>query len=360
MKHILTCDGGGVRGVFTLQIIQRIEKLLRDHYGRPDLVLADHFDFFGGTSTGAIIATCLCLGMSSEEILDFYLNGAKKMFSAASLDKRFILAKFDSLPLSLQLQEVFAEKPEDGGGPCLLSTKRLRKLLMVVTRNATTGSPWPVTNNPLAKYNDRALPDCNLNIPLWRLVRASTAAPTFFPAETIMLGDQKYVFVDGAVTAYNNPSVIAVQTAVLPAYRVRWPAGPENIRLISIGTLRFASAAAQLSAQQLGLFHAAKNVPRALMDTSSVQQDMICRTMGKCLFGAPIDGEVGDMIGEDGLPKMFSYVRYNRSYRARDILELEAKYGNAITLLDSVNSIPALVEIGKEYASENVQLEHLI
>jgi hypothetical protein len=69
---------------------------------------------------------------------------------------------------------------------------------------------------------------------------------------------------------------------------------------------------------------------------------------------------VGDMIGEDGLPKMFSYVRYHRSYRARDILELEAKYGNAITLLDSVNSIPALVEIGKEYASENVQLEHLI
>jgi hypothetical protein len=360
MKQMLTCDGGGVRGVFTLQIIQRIETLLREHYDRPDLVLADHFDFFGGTSTGAIIATCLCLGMSSAEILEFYLSGAKKMFSAASLDKQLLLAKYDSLPLSQQLQEVFSEKPEDGGGPCLLSTKRLRKLLMVVTRNATTGSPWPVTNNPLAKYNDPALPDCNLKIPLWRLVRASTAAPTFFPAETILLGDQKYVFVDGAVTAYNNPSVIAIQTAVLPAYRIRWPAGPDKIRLISVGTLRFASAAAQLSAEQLGWFHAAKNVPRALMDTSSVQQDMICRTMGKCLFGASIDGEVGDLTQDDGLPKMFSYVRYNRSYRARDILDLEAKYGNSITQLDSVNSIPALAEIGQEYARDFVRLEHLI
>jgi hypothetical protein len=57
---------------------------------------------------------------------------------------------------------------------------------------------------------------------------------------------------------------------------------------------------------------------------------------------------------------MFSYVRYNRSYRAKDILELEAKYGKTITQLDSVNSIPALTEIGREYAEASVQLEHLI
>jgi hypothetical protein len=55
----------------------------------------------------------------------------------------------------------------------------LRTLLMMVMRNVTTDSPWPVTNNPLAKYNDRARPDCNLKLPLWQLVRASTAAPTF-------------------------------------------------------------------------------------------------------------------------------------------------------------------------------------
>lgn len=352
MKHILTCDGGGVRGVFALQVIKQIETLLRNHFGKPEMILADHYDFFAGTSTGAIIATCLCLGMSVDEILNFYKNGAAKMFFAARLDKQFILAKFDALPLSLQLKEVFVE---DDGSLSLLSTKRLQKLLLVVTRNATTGSPWPLTNNPLAKYAS-----VNLPIPLWQLVRASTAAPTYFPAETIVLGKKRFVFVDGAVTAYNNPSVIAVQTAVLPGYNISWPVGPENIRLISIGTLRFASAAAKETAEQLGWFHAAKNVPRALMDTSSVQQDMICRTMGKCLFGAKIDREVGDMMQDDGLPKMFSYVRYNQSYQADDIVNLEAKYGNRITQLDSVDSIPALTEIGHKYAEENVKLEHLI
>jgi uncharacterized protein len=358
MKHILTCDGGGIRGVFALQVIQRIETLLRTYYGRPNLVLAEHYHFFAGTSTGAIIATCLCLGMSSEEILDFYIKGARKMFSAASLDKRFVLARYDSLPLSQQLKEVFVE---DDGSLSLLSSKKLRTLLMVVTRNATTGSPWPITNNPSAKFNDKSLADCNLNIPLWQLVRASTAAPTYFPAETILLGDQqRYVFVDGAVTAYNNPALIAVQTAILPAYRVCWPVGPENIRLISVGTLRFASAVAKKSAEQLGWFHAAKNVPRALMDTSAMQQDMVCRTMGKCLFGAPIDAEAGDMLQDDGLPKMFSYVRYNQSYRANDIMDLEAKYGDKVTQLDSVESIPALIEIGREYAQAHVSIEHLV
>ena len=68
---------------------------------------------------------------------------------------------------------------------------------MVVMRNHTTDSPWPVSNNPLAKYNDRGRKDCNLNLPLWQLVRASTAAPTFFPPEVI-------VFAEG--TERNTPS----------------------------------------------------------------------------------------------------------------------------------------------------------
>jgi uncharacterized protein len=357
MKQILTCDGGGIRGVFSLLVIQRIETLLREHYGRPDLVLADHYDFFAGTSTGAIIAACLCMGMSTEQILDFYIQGGRKMFSESSFGKRFTLARYDSHPLTEQLKEIFCE---DDGTPCLLSSTKLRKLLLVVTRNATTGSPWPVTNNPLASFNETSLPDCNLNIPLWQLVRASTAAPTYFPAETISLGDQVFVFVDGGVTAYNNPALIAAQMAILPSYRIGWPVGPEKIRLISVGTLRFASAAAKKSAQQLGWYHAAKHVPRALMDTSSMQQDFVCRTMGKCLYGAVMDSELGDMCQEDGLPKMFSYVRYNQAYRTKDILDLEAKYGNRVTNLDSVASIPALIEIGHEYAQSHVSLEHLI
>src|SRR5688500_18201864 len=63
---ILTLDVAGVRGMFTLQILQRMGELLRAKPGNPQLVLADHFDFIAGTSTGAIIAAFLSWGESIE------------------------------------------------------------------------------------------------------------------------------------------------------------------------------------------------------------------------------------------------------------------------------------------------------
>src|SRR5262245_65518247 len=70
---------------------------------------------------------------------------------------------------------------EQMGADTTLGSDTLRTLLMLVLRNATTDSPWPLSNNPNAKYNDSARPDSNLRLPLWQLVRASTAAPTYFP-----------------------------------------------------------------------------------------------------------------------------------------------------------------------------------
>ncbi len=96
----------------------------------------------------------------------------------------------------------------------------------------------------MAKYNQPDLPDCNLKVPLWKIVRASTAAPVYFDPEEIMLGDRRHVFVDGAITPYNNPALIAALTAILPCYNLNWETGPDKIRLISVGTIRFSLAAA--------------------------------------------------------------------------------------------------------------------
>src|ERR1700741_4658887 len=85
MKRILSLDGGGIRGVFSLEILLRIETLLREHLNSPKLVLADHFDFFAGTSTGAIIAACLSWGMTVDRIRNFYLQNGAEMFDRASL-----------------------------------------------------------------------------------------------------------------------------------------------------------------------------------------------------------------------------------------------------------------------------------
>ena len=69
VKRILALDGGGVRGILTLGFLEKIETLLRKRYDKPDLVLSDYYDLMGGTSTGAIMATGLALGMEVKQII---------------------------------------------------------------------------------------------------------------------------------------------------------------------------------------------------------------------------------------------------------------------------------------------------
>ena len=64
-RKILSLDGGGIRGVLTLEILLEIENQLKAELKKDDSFrLSDYFDYIGGTSTGAIIAAGLSLGMS--------------------------------------------------------------------------------------------------------------------------------------------------------------------------------------------------------------------------------------------------------------------------------------------------------
>ncbi len=362
MKHILTLDGGGIRGVFSLEILLRIETLLREHFKNPKLILADHFEFFAGTSTGAIIATGLSWGMSVDELLNLYVQHGTTMFQHVPWYhpvRRFLVSQYEAKPLSDMLRCLLSE---DGKGevPALLDSKRLKTLLLLVMRNHTTGSAWPITNNPLAKYNDVGLPDCNLKVPLWKLVRASAAAPVFFDPEEIMLGDRRHVFVDGAITPYNDPALIAALTAILPCYRLAWETGPDKIRLISVGTIRFAAPAPNKNVRHMWVGY---NVPRilgALMDGISFEQDYLCRCLGQCLHGEELDSEIGNLEAA-ALPgrSWFSYVRYNKCYQGQTSMEV-LKANPELAQLDAVHAVPAFREIGRKYAEEHVRIEHLI
>src|SRR5439155_1915722 len=89
MKRLLALDGGGIRGVFSLEILARIEAHLRRTRGQPDLVLADYFDYVAGTSTGAIIATCLSWGMSVAQVQELYITRTWGM-SVAQVQELYI------------------------------------------------------------------------------------------------------------------------------------------------------------------------------------------------------------------------------------------------------------------------------
>src|SRR5215831_9346640 len=101
--RMLALDGGGIRGLITLGILKRIEELIAD---RTRLKLCEYFDYIAGTSTGAIIAAGLSRGMTTSELIDFYLSCGKQMFEPAWIIER-IKYFYTADPLKGKLQEVF-------------------------------------------------------------------------------------------------------------------------------------------------------------------------------------------------------------------------------------------------------------
>jgi len=353
-KRILALDGGGIRGIITIEVLAQIEKTLRASLGRgQDFVLADYFDFIAGTSTGAIIATCISLGMKTAEIRQFYLASGAEMFDKSSVLRRFRY-KYKDKKLTAQLQQKI-------GKETTLGSDKLRTVLMLVMRNATTDSPWPLSNNPDAKYNDRRRPDCNLNLPLWQLVRASTAAPTYFPPEVVAIGQHEFIFVDGGITPYNNPAFQAFLMATVDPYKMKWPAGEDSLLVVSVGTGTSPEANAGLGPRKMNLLYNATSIPSALMFAALNEQDFLCRVFGRCRAGDPLDREVGDLMGAAGPvnPKLFTYVRYNAELTrdGLDDLGLRDIQPEHVQKLDSVKHIQELQQVGKAVASK-VKPEH--
>lgn len=353
-KKLLALDGGGIRGVITLEVLAAIEEIVRRKLGRPEAVLSDYFDYIAGTSTGAIIATGLALGMSVGALRRFYIETGPEMFSRAGVLRRFHY-KFDQDRLAAQLKVVF-------GSDTQLGSRKLRTLLMVVMRNATTDSPWPISNNPAAIFNDPGRSDCNLNLPLWQLVRASTAAPTYFPPEVVRVGDHDFLFVDGGVTMYNNPAFQLFLMATVAAYQVNWATGSDRMLLVSVGTGANPNANAHLRPEDIHLLYNASSIPCALMFAALNEQDFLCRVFGECLAGNDLDQEVGHMRGQVGpvSPKLFTYARYNPELTEEGLrrLGLTGIWPQSVQALDSVDHIHELQMVGRALAEHEVRDSH--
>jgi len=361
-KRILALDGGGIRGVFTLQILAKIEELFREEQNKPELVLGDVFDLIAGTSTGAIIATFLAWGLPVREIEELYIRHSPEMFSAGSWT-RLWKSKYDSKAIARFFQKRFSE---DDGTPALLGTKKLRTLLLIVTRNGSTGGSWPVTNNPAAKFNRREMPDgkpnleCNLDFPLWQLLRASTAAPTFFPPEEIPLAGKPHLFMDGGMTPYNNPALTAALTATLPCYRIGWTARREELHVISVGTGLARARMPGKAAEDVNLLDHIRYIAPALIGSVAWEQDFLCRVLGDCVHGARLDYEIGALETPsllDAKEQKFTYVRYDQPLDASHPKIRQLPGGQM--QLDNLDLIPLLQDLGFEYAKSHVMKQHL-
>jgi hypothetical protein len=357
-RRLLALDGGGIRGLITLGILKRIEANLRDRIGKKELVLGEWFDYVAGTSTGAIIASGLARGCSVDDLIGFYQKNGRAMFQSNDLIGR-LKSLYVSGPLEHELQATF-------GADTTLEPQFLKCLLLVVTRNVTTDSPWPVSSNPDAKYNDPARSDCNLRLPLWKIVRASTAAPVYFPPEEIPLGDKLVRFVDGGMTPYNNPAFLLYRMATQSPYRLNWAGGEDKLLLMSVGT--GSAPHLQVGSSTPNLLTNAQTIPTNLMYAMSIDQDTICRTVGRCVHGAALDRELGDLVheaqqetaAEAGGPasagdhRAFRYARYNAdlSREGLDALGLPQADPSQVQKLDSVDQMDMLLQIGEAAGCE--------
>lgn len=349
-KRILALDGGGIRGILTIQILARIEQILRDRVaGGEKFRLADYFDLIGGTSTGAIIAAGLATGRSVAELDQLYRDLGEHVFEHALFRRGIFRAKFSADHLRKVLDRQFGKIP--------LGDERVRTGLAVVMKRLDTGSPWIVHNNPRGRYfktrrGSSAVPNADYLVK--DVVRASTAAPTYFDPEKIPVAkDVAGAFVDGGVSPHNNPALQLLLLATLEGYGLQWPMGADDILLVSIGTgsweLRLeADEVMRMSAANLGLRALA-----SLMDDAAAFNELILQWLSASTTARRIDREVGDLRADvlGGGTPWLTYLRYDAPLDRdwlRDVarLDLTKKEVEALQKMDDPENIELLAKVG--------------
>jgi Patatin-like phospholipase len=308
-KRILAIDGGGVRGVIAVAMIERIEAVLAARVGHP-VRLCDYFDLIGGTSSGAITGALLALGFRGAVIREFYARFAPKVFRRSMWHVPGLQAKFDGRVLGRELAAVLGDRRLDSAD--------LLTGLAIVMKRIDTGSPWVVTNNPRAVFwetpADRSFTG-NRFLPLANLVRASTAAPSYFDPELLPIGEGQPpgLFIDGAVTPHKNPSLQLLMLALIDAYALRWSPGRDRLLLVSVGTGSFHPRMSQADIDRATAMGLAIRALRGLI----VDSDALGITLLHWLSGSPaqwpLNSELGALTGQQAPfgEKLMTYHRYD-------------------------------------------------
>jgi len=359
-KRLLSIDGGGLLGLIPAEALIEVERQL-DVITGTHAPLCDRFDLIGGTSTGAILAAGLAMGLSATKLRDFYLEYGKEIFT-----KSFFLVRlwhsYPSGPLEKHLKEVLGEDTRLG------DPARLRTQLMIVSKNATQGTTWFFTNNPRGKYFE-----ANKNLRLWQVVRASTAAPTYFPPQTINVSvsgkTQDNEFVDGGVSTYNNPSLQLFLEATDPAYKMDFPVGPDKLLLLSLGTGFNSTAVAPGGASHFNVLDWARYAIKELMGDANLQQNVLMHLIGEKPQGdvsstpTSPDAPSADSLNALGLgaKKLLTYQRITIGLTDERLQKLGLSGIDPIKVreMDAADQIPNMQRIGQAVAREQVKMEAL-
>lgn len=215
--RILSLDGGGLRGLITARMLQR----LNDEPEIPGWL--EKADLIAGTSTGGILALGLAAGKSAKEIGDLYKNKGSEIFDDSIWDDirdlgKTIGAEYSNKALKKELRSIFG-------------TTTLEQLTRKVAIPAfdldneakdTRQRSWKpkIFHNFSGETSDGA--NLAADIALY-----TSSAPTYFPSAD--------GYIDGGVFA-NNPSLVAIAQAISRSNTDEERANLADIVLLSVGT----------------------------------------------------------------------------------------------------------------------------
>ena len=194
-KYVLSIDGGGVRGLASATFLSELDK-------STNKKLSESFDLIVGTSTGGIIALAISiLDLEGDDLVKIYSKeNLKKIFSP--LRYRFLGSKYAGKIKRKTFEEYFkADTLSSAKTPLIITAFDLERRRVKMFKSWKEGY-----------------------LPARRVAAATSAAPTYFPAESI----EGQWYLDGAVST-NNPVLIAHAES-----KALWP--NEEIKILSVGT----------------------------------------------------------------------------------------------------------------------------
>lgn len=222
---ILCIDGGGIKGLFSAQVLAEFEEAFNTS-------TSEHFDLVCGTSTGGIIALGVAGGIPMKDVVQFYMNNGPRIFSQhlkkvklvewlLILKQAVIKSKYSDKSLKDALERVFDSK----------KIGESQNLLCIPAFNITTSEPRIFKKD----YGHLNQDD---NKTFVEVALATTAAPTYFPIQEI----DSVQYVDGGLYA-NNPVLVGLTEAVFKGYWIkpkneRGPEDFDGVQILSIGSCR--------------------------------------------------------------------------------------------------------------------------
>lgn len=204
--RVLSLDGGGAKGFYTLGILREIEAMIGCR-------LHERFDLIFGTSTGSIITAMLALGRSVPEIIGLYQDHVPTVMKNKDAEGRS--GTLAELSKTIFGDSMFTDVKTSVG---IVTTKWVVEEPMIFKTHIGQAHGMKSSFVP------------GFGVKICEAVEASCSAYPYFNRKTVVTSKGDIVeLVDGGYCA-NNPTLYAIADATAALGVL-----PENIRVVSLG-----------------------------------------------------------------------------------------------------------------------------